>query len=121
MAVLVCLHQADIQQQDSCNTSVTNGSHMKVGECRGEPSEIRQEVTQNSGMLTGTVHYEPGRIYYFTSYSDGTLLGSITRESFGGECLDGLKLAIEVLNASDATQIPDNNNEGNSNRKGACC
>lgn len=68
------------------------------GQCiRGAPNPTLT-IRSSDLELHSVISFKPGQRYYIASYApNGTLIGALSDTANGGQCLQGLRMAIEVM------------------------
>lgn len=90
------------RQYDECNCMAVPDENCdfmvaKNGQCILNVVNPVVSIRQNDAELNSVLNFKPGRLYYFTSYApEQDLAGAYSEASMGGQCLDGLRMVIEV-------------------------
>lgn len=101
------IFQTSAEQFTHCNSSLGTKS-LVFADCRGTEREVTDNIEEASGSeITNIISYKQGETYYFTSYSNGFSAMSATADiTSGGECLEGLRMVLEVRDAPTTMPPP---------------
>ena len=95
--------QEHLEQYMACNCMAVLGENCdfmvaKNAQCiPGAPNPVLS-IRRNDAELNSVVNFNPGQQYFLTSYApERSLAGAYSEMSNGGQCLDGLKMVIEVM------------------------
>lgn len=79
--------------EQNCDPVVTKTALCAIG-----AADPIVRIIQNDAELNSVLNFNTGRLYYLTSYTaERSLAGAFSEMSMGGQCLDGLKMVMEVL------------------------
>lgn len=109
--------QQHIEQYMNCNCMAILGENCdsmvaKNAQCLPQVPNPILTIRRNDAELNSVVNFNPGQLYYLTSYApQANLSGAYSDVSMGGQCLEGLRMVIEVMElpTQPATTASDQN------------
>lgn len=100
-------------QYDQCNCLAVLGEscdplEFRNGYCSPGIPSPKIKINRNDAELKNVFNFNPGVRYYIVSHtSEQTLNGSVSDVSTGGQCLQGLRLVVDVQELPTRGTIPE--------------